>query len=259
MISFTLPSLLCLILLLAGPANSSPTPAMPTVYLAGDSTMAKGIQRWGVFLQYSLNIPVINAAISGRSARSYTNEGRFQEIADVVKPGDWVIIEFGHNDGGSLVPVDNGRTDCPGDGAETCYTVYDGKPEVAYSFNYYIETAGMMFMAKGANVIISSQTPNNDHASGYFRYTPSPFVWYSKESADSIRATFVDHGLYTGHAYHLLGKTTVESCYQIDNVHTSSEGADYVAAAFVKALLCGHGGLKQHVKNSTAEVYGDCI
>jgi lysophospholipase L1-like esterase len=43
----------------------------------------------------------VNDAIAGRSARSYTREGRFNNIAGVLKAGDWVIIEFGHNDGGA--------------------------------------------------------------------------------------------------------------------------------------------------------------
>jgi rhamnogalacturonan acetylesterase len=47
-----------------------------------------------------MNITIVNDAIAGRSARSYTREGRFAAIASVLKKGDGVIIEFGHNDGG---------------------------------------------------------------------------------------------------------------------------------------------------------------
>lgn len=102
----------------------------PTVYLAGDSTMApggggSGTQGWGEYLQYSLSIPVVDSAIAGRSARSYTREGRFDAIVSKVKVGDFVIIEFGHNDGGSVTPTDNGRSDCAGTGTETCATTYE--------------------------------------------------------------------------------------------------------------------------------------
>ena len=102
-----------------------------TVHLCGDSTMARNnggvIQGWGEYLQYSLdpqNAAVVNHAIGGRSSRSYTREGRFNEVAAQVKEGDWVVIEFGHNDGGSL-SNDNGRSACPGEGEETCETVYE--------------------------------------------------------------------------------------------------------------------------------------
>jgi rhamnogalacturonan acetylesterase len=108
--------------------------AAAVIHLCGDSTMAPGgggagTQGWGEYLHYSYpsstNYTVVNSAIAGRSARSYTREGRFTAVAASVKPGDWVVIEFGHNDGGSLTPTDNGRTDCFGDGSQTCSTTYE--------------------------------------------------------------------------------------------------------------------------------------
>lgn len=80
---------------------------------------------WGQYLADSLSIPVVNNAIGGRSARSFTREGRFDTIIEAVVSGDIVVIEFGHNDGGSLTPTDNGRTDCGGTGDETCETTYE--------------------------------------------------------------------------------------------------------------------------------------
>ena len=104
--------------------------AAATIHLCGDSTMAnqgnKKIQGWGEYLRYSFKpseFVVKNSAISGRSARSFTREGRFATVAAAVKAGDWVVIEFGHNDGGSL-SKDNGRSDCYGDGSQTCETTY---------------------------------------------------------------------------------------------------------------------------------------
>ena len=103
-----------------------------TVHLCGDSTMARNnggiIQGWGEYLQYSLdpqNAVVVNHAIGGRSSRSFTREGRFDEVAAQVQNGDWVVIEFGHNDGGSPNNNDNGRSACPGEGEETCEVVYE--------------------------------------------------------------------------------------------------------------------------------------
>lgn len=118
--------------------------ATPTVYLAGDSTMAKTSAPLGRYL----TIPVVNKAISGRSARSYTNEGRFTELEKLVTSGDIVVIEFGHNDGGSPNSAsDNARSDCPGSGSETCKSGKTG--ETVYTFNYYVENAAKSFIAKG--------------------------------------------------------------------------------------------------------------
>lgn len=72
------------------------TEAIVNIWLAGDSTMAKGgggtgTEGWGQYLQYSFDKTkylVNNEAVAGRSARSYRREGRFQTIADEVVSGD---------------------------------------------------------------------------------------------------------------------------------------------------------------------------
>lgn len=90
---------------------------------------------WGKFLHYSMSIPVVNDAIAGRSARSYTREGRFDAIAAVLQPGDWVIIEFGFNDGGNISAADKGRPDCPGEDFQTCIGPYNGTNETIHTYN----------------------------------------------------------------------------------------------------------------------------
>jgi rhamnogalacturonan acetylesterase len=105
------------------PPHSHPS-SIPTIWLCGDSTAApggghNGTEGWGQFLQYSFDATIArvnNSAYAGRSARSFTREGRFQRIADVAQRGDWVIIEFGHNDGGNPYTDLKGRADCPGTG-----------------------------------------------------------------------------------------------------------------------------------------------
>jgi rhamnogalacturonan acetylesterase len=77
-----------------------------TLWLCGDSTMApggghNGTEGWGQYLHYSFDshIRVNNSAYAGRSARTFTREGRFDRIYEQVTAGDWVVIQFGHNDG----------------------------------------------------------------------------------------------------------------------------------------------------------------
>ena len=81
---------------------------------------------WGQYLAQYLTIPVVNDAIAGRSARSYTDEGRFDTLINTVKSGDFVVIEFGHNDGTSGA-IDNGREDAVGDGYNTTATVTESE------------------------------------------------------------------------------------------------------------------------------------
>lgn len=79
---------------------------------------------WGEYLQGFLSVKVVNEAILSRSARSYTLQGHFDTIIAQVVRGDFVIMEFGHNDKGTPSPTDRGKPDCPGSGSETCTTTY---------------------------------------------------------------------------------------------------------------------------------------
>jgi rhamnogalacturonan acetylesterase len=203
----------------------------------------------------------VNKALGGRSARSYTVEGRFQTLIDTVQPNDIVIIEFGHNDGGSL-SKDNGRTACPGAGSETCKSTYNGQQVTVLTYPAYLTNAGKALIAKGAKVIVSSPTPNNPWEGGSFSYAPGRFTTYSKAVAEALgeNAMFVDHGSYTASIFKTLGKAKVDAMFPNDHTHTSPQGADTVSGAFVKAVLCAGGGfLKGMVRNSTEAVQGTCL
>ncbi len=86
------------------PAAGNP---YPIIYIAGDSTAAikgateKPMSGWGEYLQQHVQPEVVirNYAVNGRSTRSFLAEGRLEYIADQLKPGDYVCIQFGHNDG----------------------------------------------------------------------------------------------------------------------------------------------------------------
>jgi pectinesterase len=78
-----------------------------TVWLAGDSTMAqkqpdkRPETGWGEALQPcfdSSEVRIANRAMNGRSTRSFVAEGRWKAIVDSLQPGDYVFIQFGHND-----------------------------------------------------------------------------------------------------------------------------------------------------------------
>jgi lysophospholipase L1-like esterase len=78
-----------------------------TVWLAGDSTMAqkqpdkRPETGWGEALQPcfdSSEVRIANRAMNGRSTRSFVAEGRWKAITDSVQAGDYVFIQFGHND-----------------------------------------------------------------------------------------------------------------------------------------------------------------
>ncbi|KAI5364236.1 Putative SGNH hydrolase-type esterase domain, SGNH hydrolase superfamily [Septoria linicola] len=206
-------------------------------------------QGWGTFLPDHISLAVDNNAIGGRSARSFTREGRFTAMAAEVASGDYVIIAFGHNDGGSL-STDNGRTDCGvvnNDYSTTCQTTYNGVQETVQTYYTYLVNAVKLFQAKGANVIVASQTSRNVWTDGTYGYTPSRFVGYARDVAAATGATFVDHGFYMAALYNKAGSTTVNSYYPNDQLHTSPAGAKVAARAFILGLDATNNSLKNYI------------
>lgn len=78
-----------------------------TIFMIGDSTMAnkptdgdKQERGWGQLLPVHLQgkVKVDNHAMNGRSSKSFIDEGRWDKVLSLIRPGDYVIIQFGHND-----------------------------------------------------------------------------------------------------------------------------------------------------------------
>jgi rhamnogalacturonan acetylesterase len=205
---------------------------------------------WGPYLaSYLTATTVVNKAIGGRSARSYTNESRFSAITPLLKANDIVVIEFGHNDGGSPNSAsDNGRSDCPGTGNEVCTSGKDGSN--VYTFNKYVGDAARAYIAKGAKVIISSQTPNNQWEGGVYGDGAPRFVEYAKLAAQQLGngAYYVDHFAAVSKMYKKLGNAATNVLYPKDHTHTSPKGADLSANAFAQAVREGSSPLKGLVK-----------
>ncbi|MCW8380341.1 rhamnogalacturonan acetylesterase [Streptomyces justiciae] len=84
-----------------------------TLYIAGDSTAAQKYADaapetgWGMALPFFLHKdrPVANHAVNGRSSKSFVDEGRLDVILGAIRPGDFLLIQFGHNDEKSADPT----------------------------------------------------------------------------------------------------------------------------------------------------------
>lgn len=133
-----------------------------------------------------------------------------------------------------------------------------GVSETVLTFPAYLQNAARTFKAKGASVIISSQTPNNPYEGGSFSYSPSRFVALAQTAASVASTDYVDHGQWTANFFKSRSAATVNSYFPTDHTHTSPAGANVVAAAFVRGVLCGNNSLKPYVKNGTSSVEGSC-
>lgn len=100
-----------------------------TIFIIGDSTAAEKKnpatnpeRGWGMMLQgfFDDDVLVDNHAVNGRSSKSFLDEGRWQQVLDKIKPGDYVFIQFGHND----EKPDPARHTTPGTTFDTNLTRY---------------------------------------------------------------------------------------------------------------------------------------
>src|SRR4029077_10580036 len=102
-----------------------PIPAVPTIFIAGDSTAANGApgaigwgKSFGTFFDPA-KLKAVNQARGGRSSRTFITEGHWDRLLADLKAGDYVLIQFGHNDGGPINDAARARGSLPGLGDET--------------------------------------------------------------------------------------------------------------------------------------------
>lgn len=92
-----------LVIILVSGAFASEDPK-PRIFLIGDSTMADKVPAvapetgWGMVFPQYINLTVQNHAVNGRSTKSFRNDGHWSKVYEQLRPGDWVFIQFGHND-----------------------------------------------------------------------------------------------------------------------------------------------------------------
>ena len=120
----------------------------PVLFTIGDSTVRNqdkdenGQWGWGSVIAelFDLNrISVENCAKAGRSARTYLEEGRWDKVYNALQPGDFVLIQFGHNDAGAI-NTGEARAELPGAGEESKVFLMEATKtyDVVYTFGRYL-------------------------------------------------------------------------------------------------------------------------
>jgi lysophospholipase L1-like esterase len=135
----------------------------------------------------SSKINAVNAARGGRSSRTFITDGSFQNVLNQVKPGDIVLIQFGHND---VFPINDNvaRGTLHGLGEETVEidNVATGKHEVVHTFGWYMRRMVTDIRTKGATPILLTLTVRDRfNPDGTIERLPDPKV----DLADTNRFT----------------------------------------------------------------------
>jgi lysophospholipase L1-like esterase len=215
--------------------------SLPTIFLAGDSTAQVGDPDhtgWGKpFAAYvdAAKANWVNAARGGRSSRSYVHEGIWDRMLANVKSGDFVFIQFGHNDGGDPQSA-NGRPSLPGLGAETVETV---KHEMVHTYGWYMRKMVEDTKAKGAMPILVSMTVRNVWTDGHVERAEGQYDQWTKQTAIDEHVAFIDLTNLVADRYEQMGQDAVKKLFPLDHTHTGPEGAAINAEnvlAGVKAL-----------------------
>ena len=216
---------------------------LPTLYLVGDSTVpsggVNGALGWGERIAPYFDtrrINVVNAAIGGRSSRTYFTEGRWDKVRDQLKRGDVVLIQFGHNDGGRIGdPAMKNRASAPGTGPETVEdTRPDGTKEQVHSFGWYMARYVGEAKAKGATVVLVSPVPHRDRWQEGRDF--ATFADWDREVAQANGALFMDLTLLVADGYRRIGADKVNTLFADARTHTNAAGAEFNAERVVAGL-----------------------
>jgi lysophospholipase L1-like esterase len=215
----------------------------PTLYIIGDSTVRNNNKEqwgWGTLISDlfdSTKITVSNNAIAGRSSRSFTNEGRWRRVDSLLKPGDFVMMQFGHNDGSYPDTSAKNRGTLKGTGEDTVLLEFaDGHKETAHTYGWYIRQFVKDAKAKGAIPIVLSMIPRNVWKDGKVARATNDFGRWAKEVADEEGAFFIDLNAITADKYDQWGPDKVKEYFPGDHTHTNKEGAAINAASIVEGI-----------------------
>ena len=247
--------------------NAPLNPALPTLFIVGDSTARNQADLgWGDhFAHYfdTAKINIANRARAGRSSRSYYNEGLWANVLAEMKPGDFVLIQMGHNDGGSDPANDaKARSTVKGIGDDTAEYLIP-KPsttgplagqtkETVHSYGWYLRKYINDTRAKKATPILLTVTIRNiwvNDADGNLRIERDMgFRDYEYQIGASENVPVIDMATVEADRLEALGPEQTALLFPIDHTHTSPEGAERNAESVVIALRNANSPLTAYLK-----------
>jgi lysophospholipase L1-like esterase len=248
-------------------AHDAPlNPALPTLFVVGDSTARNQADLgWGDHLAPFFDtsrINVANRARAGRSSRTYINEGLWARTLAEIKPGDFLLLQMGHNDGGDLGGA-KPRGTLKGIGDETQDVPQTtgplaGTTETVHTFGWYLRKMIDEAKAKGAHPILLDTTirniwkPNPDgqpHPGGQmYIERDMGYNGFIRQVADQEHIPFADMATIEADRLEALGQEKTAALFPIDHTHTSPAGATLAAEAVVQSLKEIHSPLTAYLK-----------
>lgn len=197
---------------------------VPTVYLIGDSTMTDQpgmpTTSWGQFLPifFKNTVAIANHGESGEAYSAFRGERRLPKLLSVIKPGDWVISQFGHND-------EKERERGPEYGAFKNYAT-----EMR---NYTKE-----IRAKGAHIILVTPMQRHEFADGKVKDTHDDYPDAVRAVAKELDVPLIDLTAMSDRMMNTLGEKPSWLLFSggRDTTHHSPYGAWELAKCIVQGI-----------------------
>lgn len=219
-----------------------------TVFTIGDSTMANKkaevapetgwCQVFPAFVDQTVEVK--NRAVNGRSTKSFINEGRWKSVLDSLHAGDYVFIQFGHND---AKIQDTTRFTDP-------FTTYRKNLE-----RFVLETRD-----KGATPILFTSIVRRKFENGFLTDTHGNYLVVVRQVATEMNVPIIDLQLLTAGAVTALGDEASKNIYlwtpstekfpegRKDDTHLNVEGATLVARLAAQQLGLLDNSLAKFIK-----------
>lgn len=240
--------------------------AFPMLFIVGDSTVhnpQKTERGWGDVIGKNFDtnkIRVENHALGGRSSRTFITQGYWDNILAAAKPGDFVLIQMGHNDGGPLDDTNRARGSIRGLGEETkdIYNPIMKKPETVHTYGWYLRKYISDARAKGMTPILCTPIPHcpkEEVKAGDLE--KSPYVEMSTAVAKNENVLFINLNQITMSHYAGLSPQEIKEKYftPADNTHSSFAGAELNAQSVLAGLRALDCPLKNYlIESQPAEV-----
>lgn len=220
---------------------------LPVLFIVGDSTVhnpSRGLKGWGdVIGKYfdANKIIVENHALGGRSSRTFITQGWWDKVLEASKPGDFIIIQMGHNDGGPLDDTNRARGSIRGIGGETkdIYNPIMHKPETVHTYGWYLRKYISDARAHGMTPIICSPVPHvpkKEVKAGDVENWD--YVRFAGEVATNENVPFINLNKIVISHYAGMTPAEIKAKYftTADNTHSSFAGAELNARSVVAGL-----------------------
>lgn len=222
--------------------------ATPTLWLIGDSTVhngrgdgSNGQWGWGEPLAGRIDPAkwkVVNRARGGRSSRTYLAEGLWDDVLNQLQPGDWVLIQFGHNDSSPINDDSRARGVIHGTGDETqeIDNLLTHKHETIHTYGWYLRQFVKQAKAKGAHPVICTLIPRNNFKDGRVQRSDSTWAGWARKVAADEKIPLLDLNRLIADRYDEMGESSVAALFHGDHTHTSRAGAELNAQIVAEAL-----------------------